>query len=102
MGDKIREKTGFYIFHVGNAAAAAETVAVADTGGTFPDRLHNQGLADSPDFQWMSHNAHSLQELSSHSLSGESGCLRNHRCTEIISDLQPKKTTPQNLDANHS
>ena len=37
MGEKIWGKTEFYIFHVGNAAAA-ETVTIADTGGTFPDR----------------------------------------------------------------
>lgn len=37
MGEKRWGKTDFCIFHVGNAAAA-ETVAIADTGGTLPDR----------------------------------------------------------------
>lgn len=61
MGDKRWGKTDFCIFHVGSAAAA-ETLAIAGTGGTLPDRLRNQGIADSPDFQWISHNPHDFQD----------------------------------------
>lgn len=105
-------KTDFYIFHVGNAAAA-ETLVTADTGGTLRDgRLRNQGFADSPDFQWISHNPHSFQDLEAF----KERCLlipcqeswdvyRTKRPTYLRSPLicNQKKSTPQSLiDANHS
>lgn len=83
MGEKRGEKTDFCIFCVGNAAAA-ETLAIADTGGTLPDRqVEKPRIYNSPDFQWISYILHSFQDLEackgcSYSLSGVLGCLQNY------------------------
>lgn len=82
MGEKRGGKTDFCIFCVGNVAAA-ETLAIADTGGTLPDRpVEKPRIYNSPDFQWISYNLHSFQDLEackgcSHSLSGMSTELQD-------------------------
>lgn len=110
MREKRGGKTDFCIFCVGNTAAA-ETLTIADTGGTLPDRqIEKLRIYNSPDFQWISYKLHSFQDLEAykgctHSLSGVWGCLQNYKTylSEVISYLQTKISTPQNLiDANHT
>lgn len=105
-----RGKDWFLHFCVGTAAAA-ETLATADTGGTLPDRqVEKIRIYNSPDFQWISYNLHSFQDLEvykgcTHSLSGVWGYLQTYQTylSEVTSYLQTKKSTPQNLiDVNHT